>query len=97
MRPAIEHKSRLARLCDVALAAALLLVAQGARALDASPWERVLSRYAGQRGVDYAGLKADREARGDLASFLDSLATMSRSEPLAAWLNAYNALVVSSV
>ncbi|MCG8556959.1 MAG: DUF547 domain-containing protein [Proteobacteria bacterium] len=97
MRPAIEHKSRLARLCDVALAAALLLIAQDARALDASPWERVLSRCAGQRGVNYAKLKADRDARGDLASFVHSIASMSSSEPLAAWLNAYNALVVSSV
>jgi hypothetical protein len=67
------------------------------RALDVSPWERVLARHARSGGVDYSALAADRSARADLQRFVESLATMPESEPLGVWLDAYNALVVDSI
>jgi len=68
-----------------------------ARALDVAPWDRVLRAHARRGGVDYGALAADTAARAELDAFLASVATMADSEPLYAWLNAYNALVVKSV
>jgi hypothetical protein len=81
---------------------ALVLGAGAARpavaaALDSEPWDRVLRAHARQGGVDYAGLSADPAARRDLSAFVAALGEMDDDEPLASWLNAYNALVVSSV
>lgn len=85
---------RFALLPFVAL---LSLAAAPARALDASPWERVLVAHARGGGMDYDALAADARARADLDRFLASAATMPESEPLSSWLNVYNALVVKSV
>jgi len=67
------------------------------RALDVAPWDRVLRAHANRGGLDYAALAADSAARADLETFLASVATMPESEPLYAWLNAYNAIVAKSV
>lgn len=80
--------------------AALLASATSAasvRALDVAPWDRVLRTHARGGGLDYAALAADTAARADLETFLASVATMPESEPLYAWLNAYNATVAKSV
>ncbi len=80
------------------LAAAVFFAGSApARALDASPWDEVLQAHAQRGGVDYEGLKADAEAMAKLDRFLASVAAMPESENLAAWLNAYNAIVVKSV
>jgi hypothetical protein len=76
---------------------ASVAVAPVASALDVAPWDRVLRTYARRGGLNYAGLAADPAARADLDLFLASVATMPESEPLYAWLNAYNAVVVKSV
>ena len=65
-------------------------------ALDTAPWARVLSRHVREGRMDYAALQADSDARRDLTLFLRSVAKMQEDEPLANWLNAYNALVVAS-
>jgi hypothetical protein len=85
--------SRLA----IILSALLLAAPSAAAALDASPWERVLAAHAKADGFDYAALKADRARLSDLRQFLESVAEMDEDEPLSAWLNAYNAIVVSEV
>ncbi len=77
--------------------ALLLLAPPPASALDSAPWERVLAAYARADGFDYAGLKADAARKADLARFLTSVAEMDDDEPLASWLNAYDAIVVSEV
>lgn len=76
---------------------ALLSLAAPARALDAEPWDRVLRAHARDGGVDYAALAADPAARADLDRFLASVAAMPEDEPLASWLNAYNAIVVREI
>jgi hypothetical protein len=72
-------------------------LASNAAALDAGPWDRVLRAHAHGGGIDYAALARDDSARADLSAFLASVASMDESEPLSSWLNAYNAIVVSSV
>jgi hypothetical protein len=62
-------------------------------------WTRVLSDFARDGGMDYAGLQARPE---DLEAFLDSLAavrpeTLDADEALAFWSNAYNAVVLRHV
>jgi hypothetical protein len=69
----------------------------GASALDAEPWGRVLGRHVRNGRMDYAELVKDESSRRDLAVFLRGIVKMSEDEPLASWLNAYNALVVMSV
>jgi hypothetical protein len=80
-----------------AIVLAIGLVAVPARALDSAPWDRVLSRHARGGSFDYVGLRADAEGRADLARFLEGAAAMGEDEPLAAWLDAYNASVVASI
>ena len=87
---------RIALACVPALAL-LVFWASPVHALDSAPWERVLRAHARRGGVDYAQLSEDPEARADLERFLQSVASMPQSEPLSAWINAYNAVVVSSV
>jgi len=79
------------------LALAAMPTAAQAQRPDTDAWDRVLRRYARQGGVDYAGLKADAAARADLDRFVRSAGAMRETEPLASWLNAYNALVVSAI
>lgn len=67
------------------------------QALPTDRYGRVLKRYASARGFDYRALKGDTERTQDLKAYVSALATMPESAPLADWLNAYNALVVSSV
>jgi hypothetical protein len=80
------------------MATAFLFAApRAAAALDTSPWERVLDAHAKADGFDYAGLKNDRARMADSRRFLEAVAEMDEDEPLSAWLNAYNAIVVSEV
>jgi hypothetical protein len=65
--------------------------------LDTAPWERVLSLHAKADGFDYAGLRADEAGMADLARFVESVGAMDPEEPLASWLNAYNALVIHAI
>jgi hypothetical protein len=60
-------------------------------------YDQVLARYATKKGFDYAGLAADADAKRKLSAYLKWLETLPESASLADWLNAYNALVVSSV
>jgi len=76
--------------------------AQGLRlspkiASETDGYELVLARHAKPSGFDYAGLARDPEALAKLASFVAWVGKMPQDAPLADWLNAYNALVVSSV
>lgn len=75
----------------------IALPALPAAALDADPWDQVLRAHAHRGGMDYAGLAADAESMARLDGFLADVATMSDDEPLASWLNAYNAIVVREV
>jgi len=83
----------VASLCAIGCALLPLPV----RALDGAAWERVLVTHARAGGFDYAGLARDPGARADLSAFLSEVASMPEDAPMSAWLNAYNALVVSSV
>lgn len=65
--------------------------------LDVSNWNAVLSKHVHDGRIDYAALHADAEGRAQLTAFLDEVATMPESEPLASWLNVYNALVAQFV
>lgn len=85
----------LAALCIVLVAC--VAMARPARALDVAPWQRVLDAHTRRGGFDYAGLRADPPRRADLDVFLAGVAAMPESEPLYAWLDAYNALVVKAV
>lgn len=86
------------RAIRIAPAVAVVLAAAGpASALDVEPWDRVLRAHARGGGVDYAALERDAAAMADLDRFLREVATMPEDAPLAAWLNAYNALVVREV
>jgi len=89
----------VSKVVTAALALALVSTwtAAPARALDADPWDRVLSAHAHGGGFDYAALKEDEDAMSDLDAFLEGVAAMSEDEPLASWLNAYNAIVVRQV
>jgi len=79
------------------LSFALLTSPTAASALDASPWERVLTAHAKADGFDYAGLAADEARMADLAAFVEVVGAMDDDEGLASWLNAYNAIVVHAV
>ena len=81
----------------LAVALAWTVVPVPALALDVGPWDRVLREHARRDGVDYGALKEDPEAMADLDRFLAAVAEMPEDEPLASWLNAYNAVVVKSV
>ena len=81
----------------VVVTAGFAATAVPARALDVAPWQRVLDAHARRGGVDYAALRADARARADLDAFLAAVAVMPESEPLYAWLDAYNALVVRAI
>lgn len=85
----------LARLALVTMS--LWLAPAAASALDVEPWERVLRAHARGEGMDYAALARDEAARADLRRFLDAVAAMPEDEPLASWLNAYNAIVVAEI
>lgn len=65
--------------------------------LDVSGWDAVLREHVHDGRIDYAALHADAEGRAQLTAFLDEVAQMPESEPLASWLNAYNALVAQFV
>ncbi|AKF06221.1 DUF547 domain-containing protein [Sandaracinus amylolyticus] len=79
------------------IAMVVSLVPSVASALDVEPWDRVLRAHARNEGFDYAGLARDEAGRRDLATFLESVATMREDEPLSSWLNAYDAIVVSEI
>jgi len=66
-------------------------------ALDTDPWAAVLRAHVRDGRVDYSALRADKVARKSLSTFLLGATRMKEDEPLATWLNVYNALVVSSL
>jgi len=68
-----------------------------ASALETDPWGRVLARHVRNGRMDYAALVKDEASRRDLAVFQRGITKMAEDEPLAAWLNVYNALVVMAV
>lgn len=84
-------------LAILGIVALTLGAASSARALDLEPWDRVLRAHARSEGFDYAGLLRDEPRRADLRAFLAEAAEMPASEPLASWLNVYNALVIASI
>ncbi|MBW2461785.1 MAG: DUF547 domain-containing protein, partial [Deltaproteobacteria bacterium] len=96
-------RQTLARISNpVALSAMVLgllmsAVPGAAQALDAGPWQRVLTAHARGGGFDYAGLRADPERLADLNRFVEAVGAMNDDEGLASWLNAYNALVVHAI
>ena len=90
--------AHIARLVPALLLGALIVGhPRPAAALDTAPWDAVLRAHANRGGVDYAALKADAEAMGQLDRFLAGVATLPASAGLADWLNAYNATVVKAV
>lgn len=84
-------------LCVVALSFVLLRPSHAAAELNADAWGRVLARHVRAGRMDWAALSKDGEARKDLALYLRAAGTMREDEPLATWLNVYNALVVSAL
>lgn len=97
-RVALSRRVLVSVLAPVLVVGALVLAPGGhASALDVEPWDRVLRAHARGGGFDYAGLAADPRARADLDRFLASVAAMPEDEPLASWLNAYDAIVVSEI
>lgn len=92
----VKPSARFALMLFAAMVASATSTAS-VRALDVAPWDRVLRAHANRGGIDYAALAADSAARSDLDAFLAAVATMPESEPLYAWLNAYNALVAKSI
>jgi hypothetical protein len=85
----------------VLLALTLLLGLAGQAPREPGPsaaaWDRVLRAHARGGRLDYGGLRADAARMRDLDAFLAEVRTMNEDAPLAAWLDAYNALVVKSV
>lgn len=67
---------------------------------DHAVFDRVLSKYVSQGRVDYAGLAKDR---GGLDEYVESLSRApgepewTRSQRLAFWINAYNALTLQAI
>ena len=66
---------------------------------DSAAWGRVLERFQHEGGLDYAALKS---ARQDLDAYTSSLGAArpeegSRSQQMAFWINAYNAVVAHFV
>ncbi len=59
--------------------------------------DQVLARHAKRDGFDYAALQSDAVAKRKLSAYLKWAEAMPESAPLADFINAYNALVISSV
>jgi hypothetical protein len=97
---------KMRRLLTLLIALSILLLAPVAMAgevVDAAPFDALLSKYVDAKGqVDYAGLRANKEDRERLDTFLDTIAEAepdahSDKQQLAFYLNAYNAVVIGSV
>jgi hypothetical protein len=65
--------------------------------LDTAPLNRVLLKHLHNGRIDFKALQQDTTARQDLAVFVTAIGDMPESEPLASWINTYNALVVDAV
>ncbi len=71
--------------------------------IDHSSWTALLTKYAHGKGmVDYRGWKASASSLKQLDAYLDHLATASlteatKSEHLAFWINAYNAVTIKGI
>ena len=65
--------------------------------LDSAPLNRILQKHLYDGRMDFAALKKDTAARKDLEVFLAAIASMPEGEPLASWINTYNALVIDAV
>jgi hypothetical protein len=86
--------------------ATALLAASPARAqaplFDHSAWDAVLAAHVSARGVDYAGLQANRATLDEYVRGLGTVDATTfdawpRAEQVAYLINAYNALVLASV
>ncbi len=84
-------------LCVVGWLVALQWPAHAAAELNADAWGRVLRAHVRAGRMDWDALAKDGTARKDLMLYLRAVATMREDEPLATWLNAYNALVVHAI
>ena len=75
----------------------LLAVSLPAQALDTAAYQSVLSQHTGAGLVDYAAIKAS----GALDGYVEGLATATepagRSDRMAFWINAYNALTIDLI
>lgn len=65
--------------------------------LNVAPLNAVLQIHVRKGHIDYASLKMDQDGRALLKQFLDSAATMPEEEPLASWIDVYNAMVIQLV
>ena len=65
--------------------------------LSTAPWNRVLLRHLKDGRINFKTLAQDTAARQDLDAFIAAIGSMPESEPLASWINTYNALVVHAV
>jgi len=68
-----------------------------AQAPDHAAWDGILKRFAKDGGFRYAALAKDADARARLDGYMKQVGSMSQKAPLSAWLNAYNATVVSAI
>ena len=68
-----------------------------AQTLDTAPLNRVLHKHLHDGRINFKALQQDTAARKDLAAFVSAIGVMPESEPLASWINTYNALVVDAV
>ena len=67
------------------------------QSLDTAPLNRILQKHLHDGRLDFVALQKDAAARADLQAFLAAIAAMPESEPLASWINTYNALVIDAV
>ena len=69
----------------------------GKQTLDSAAFNAVLKKYLREGRIDYAGLQADAAAVSQLQTYVEAIGRMPEAEPLASWINAYNALVIHAV
>ena len=65
--------------------------------LDSTPFNTVLEKYLKQGRIGYEEFKADKDAVAQLQAYVDAIARMPEAEPLASWINAYNAIVIHAI
>ena len=84
----------------IGLVVSLLLPAIRADAVDYGSWDALLRQFVEEGRVDYAGLAGQRASLDAYLAGLaeaDPAALGSPQEPLAFWINAYNACVIREV
>lgn len=74
------------------------LLLSSALAFDNGAWQATLDRYVAANGaVDYAAVQADKPLDAWLVALGDATEPASRSDRMAFWINAYNALTLDLV